>query len=337
MIGNQEQFLFKNINIIGIGLIGGSIAKSCKKHNIAQFIRGFDLDKTSIDIALSNKVIDQSFSFESEISNNDLTIIAAPLFGYKEIIQKLSNKINNSILIDVGSLKSCVLDWTKDILQNKAENFIACHPIAGSDKSGVLNANSELFFGKKLIITPDVVNDKNNIKKVELFWQKIGAVVDFINAKEHDKIFALVSHLPQFLAFIFKEVFSCKSLVVSQDELLIRHLRLENSNIKIWQEIFSLNRANIKFYLDLYLKNIDDVLVNILPNQKLNRIAIRKILVSCFLQIADIKEFEKFSGSGFKDFTAIINQNDNDDIIDNANLKEVLEQIKLTIKNYEFS
>ena len=182
------------------------------------------------------------------ILDSDLTIIASPLSSYEIIFKKLAERINGSILIDVGSLKFCAVNWAKNILNDKSANFVACHPIAGSDKSGISNSNSELLLGKKVIITPTAINSQNDIKKVELFWQKIGSEVELLDDKEHDKIFALVSHLPQFLSFIAQENFK------NGDAILNQHFRLQNSNPKIWQEIFLLNQDNIRYYLEFLLR-----------------------------------------------------------------------------------
>ncbi len=333
MIGNQEQFLFNKVNIIGLGLIGGSIAKSCKKHKISKFIAGYDINKAAVDLALANNTIDELYNFESEISDNDLTIIASPLLSYEIIFKKLANrKINSSILIDIGSLKFCAVNWAKNILNDKAANFIACHPIAGSDKSGITNSDSDLFLDKKVIITPAEINDLNDIKKVELFWQKIGSTVELLDAKEHDKIFALVSHLPQFLAFIAKEAFEN-----GDDEILNKHFRLQNSNPEIWQEIFALNRENIEYYLRFYLKNIDKFLQNLHDSHSKSDVISRRIaLVSCFLNLPDIEQYKPFSGAGFKDFTAIINHLEDTSNLNQQSLIKFLNQIKSKIISYEF-
>jgi prephenate dehydrogenase len=337
MASNQEQFsqkqlsqerLFNKINVIGLGLIGGSIAVSCKKHKISKIVSGFDVDKATIDFALSNNIIDELYDF-GEISDNDLTIIAAPLLGYEAIFQKLSLKINKGILIDIGSLKFCVVSWAENILAVKAANFIACHPIAGSDKSGVVHSDADLFFGKKVIITPAAINSQSDIKKVELFWQKIGSSVEFLDAKQHDKIFALVSHLPQFLAFIATEEFKN-----GDDEILNKHFRLQNSNPKIWQEIFALNRENVEYYLQFYLQNLDGFLQNY--GQQNDLISRRKTLVLCFLALPDIDQFKSFAGNGFKDFTEIINHPENQPDLDPKSLIEFFNQIKSRIVSYEF-
>ncbi|MES2677644.1 MAG: prephenate dehydrogenase/arogenate dehydrogenase family protein [Pseudomonadota bacterium] len=323
---DQPEFLFQNIIIIGLGLIGGSLAQSCKKHQIAQQILGFDIDQNQINFALNKEIIDQQYNFNQKIANGDLIIICSPLFSYEKILHQLVNWIGDqTLIIDVGSLKNFTLPLAEKILLSKAKNFIACHPIAGSEKSGVTNSQSDLFLDKKTIICPNQINDKNALKKIELFWQKIGAQVEFLDAARHDKIFALVSHLPQFLAFIAQEDFEN-----SADEILNQHFRLQNSNPKIWQEIFALNRQNLEYYLQFYLKNIDQYFGD--DDDLISR---RIALVSCFLNLPDIKEFQPFSGTGFKDFTAIINHSKKSNLKPKS-LNQFLHQIKSKITSYEF-
>ncbi|MFT6107061.1 MAG: prephenate dehydrogenase [Rickettsiales bacterium] len=296
----MNSFLFKNISIIGLGLMGGSLAKSCKKNGLGENILGSDVDKTQEEFALKNKIIDQVVDFEKS-PENDLIIICSALSSYGKIFQKITPIIGNkTLIIDIGSVKEFTLKIAKEILGEKSKNFTPCHPIAGSEKSGIANSNDDLFVGKKTFICKGKENDENKIKKIEQFWQKIGSNTEFIDTKKHDKIYALVSHLPQFLAFAAKEYFQNGS-----DEILNRHFRLQNSNPKMWQEIFDLNRINIDYYLQLFLKNIDEVIILLNEEKYQKTRSERSILVSCFLNIPDIENFQEYGGSGFKDFTAI--------------------------------
>ncbi len=326
---DQLEFLFNNIHIIGLGLIGGSLAYACKKHNIARSIFGFDIDQSQIDFAITKKIIDEQYNFNQKISNDDLVIICTPLSSYEQIFRKLLPLLGDqTLIIDVGSLKDFTLPLAEKILLEKAKNFVACHPIAGSEKSGVINSNKDLFSGKKTIICPSKINEQSTIKKIEFFWHKLGLSVEFLDSIEHDKIFALVSHLPQFLAFIAQENFEN-----GDDETLNKHFRLQNSNPKIWQEIFGLNRKNIEHYLQLYLQNIDKFLKDF-PDQ--NGLIFRRMaLVSCFLNLPDTKKFQTFAGSGLKDFTAIVDHPQKFDP-NSQSLTQFLNQIKSKIINYEF-
>ncbi|MFT5703260.1 MAG: prephenate dehydrogenase [Rickettsiales bacterium] len=298
----MNKFLFKNISIIGFGLMGGSLAKACKKYNVSENVFGFDIDKNQIEFALQNKIIDGIYNFNQSITN-DLIIISSSLLSYEKILKKLETITSEkTTIIDIGSLQNFPLKIARKILQEKSKNFTTCHPIAGSEKSGVSNSNIDLFLGKKIFISKSTLNDENQIKKISEFWQKIGSNPEFISTKEHDKIFSLVSHLPQFLSFAAKEDFQNTQ---NDDQILNRHFRLQNSNPKMWQEIFDLNHDNIEYYLKLFLKNIDEA-INLLNEEKYQESHSRRsILVSCFLNIADIKKYQKYSGSGFADFTAI--------------------------------
>jgi len=328
---NKFQFLFKKINIVGLGLIGGSLAKSCKKYQLGEVICGCDIDQSQVDFAIERKIIDEQYNFNQSL-DSELIIICTPLLSYEKIFNKIAHIINdNTLIIDVGSLKNFTLPLAKKILLKKAKNFVACHPIAGSEKSGVINSDGDLFLGKKAIICSRIIvgkiNDERFIKKAQLFWQKIGSDVEFIDSVWHDKIFSLVSHLPQFLSFAAQEDFKD-----GDDEILNKHFRLQNSNPKIWQEIFTLNRQNIKYYLRFFLQNIDNILQN--HSHKDDLISRRIALVSCFLALPDIKEFRSFSGDGFRDFTAIMSHHKESNF-STQSLTQFLNKVK-SIINYEF-
>lgn len=363
--------MFNKVIVIGLGLIGGSIAKACKNNHIAPRIAGLDISKISENWAVSNQIIDEIYDFNQKISDDDLVIIATPLSFYEEILRKISTHLGEkTLVVDIGSLKDFVLSLSEKILQNKAKNFVACHPISGSEKSGIVNSDGNLFLGRKVIITKSKNFNQDAVKKAELFWSKIGSSPEFLDSKKHDKIFALVSHLPQFLAFVALEDYNNGA-----NEILNKHFRLQNSNPKIWQEIFSLNRENIEYYLQFYLQNLDKLVEDIKDaklasfldyhthkwarnestGNSVTKLSLsssqedkasttiqnddvllkRLLLVICFLNLPDIEKFQNYGGNGFKDFTSItshiISQPGN-----TMSLIEFLHQIKSKITNYEF-
>lgn len=311
---------FDRIIIIGLGLIGGSIAAACRAAKIDVKISAYDVDKKQLDFALENQIIDEIYGFE-KISGNSLVIIAVPLSSYADIAVRIASEIDDKVTItDIGSLKNFVVERILPIFGDKKNNFVPTHPIAGSEKSGVNNARANLFLDKKIILTPTQFTNKKALKKVELFWQKIGGKTEIMEAKNHDKIFALVSHLPQFLAFIQPE----KSVV--SDNILLQHLRLQSSNPLIWRDIFNSNKANLDYYLKYYLENLKifenndlaiisflkkaDAVLN-LAEEKFEKkdaelILKRVFLVAAFINLPDINQFKIHGGSGFRDFTAIL-------------------------------
>ncbi len=239
---------FKKTLIIGLGLIGGSFARSLKSANLSKEIFAYDPDEDSVLNAIEEKIINGSFSIQNDLSNFDFIVIACPLNFYKEIFLDLKKTIaKHTIIIDLGSLKS----FTKEVLPKELEeNFVACHPIAGLEKSGFSNSSVELFKDKKFIIC----TQNENSKTVKILAEKIGFIVEFLDAKLHDEIYALISHLPQFLSFLSKD-FVSKDI---ENEFFKNAFRLDNSSPKLWESIFKLNAKNLeKFYLEFFDNLID--------------------------------------------------------------------------------
>jgi prephenate dehydrogenase len=304
---------FKKTLIIGLGLIGGSFAKAIKEQNLSNKITAFDPDDESLDLAKSEGVIDAGVTelrhIEDELANFDLIVIAAPLSAYEEIFSTIA--ATKALTIDLGSVKNFKF-------KKLPTNFIPCHPIAGLENSGFEYSDSALFKDKKFIIC------KENAEVFDLV-KKIGALPEYLESKKHDEIYALISHLPQFLSFLTKE-FSPKAIM---GEFLTKSFRLDNSNPEIWEDIFEMNEESLeKFYIKFFdnleenfLKNEEDLFQTIRSvaidnkppedctwdaiEENATAILFRLIVVTSYLQIAKIKEFLPYSGNGFQDFTAI--------------------------------
>lgn len=316
----------KNILVIGLGLIGGSLAKLLKEKINCQIL-AFDLDQESLEEALSSKVIDMITNFEkiyNDKINIDLVIIATPLSTYQEIFNKINNFINDDAkIIDLGSVKNFKF-------KNTPKNFTACHPIAGSEKSGYENSDAKIFENCKIIICCEQSNFDPYLQ--ELF-DKIGFKIEFISAQKHDEIYALISHLPQFLSFLLLD-FSPKEI----EKTYSAAFRLTNSNPKMWQDIFSYNQNYLEKYYNLFFENLSDNIDLIQNNEDLNflltkaqklhnnfanfynndplnyqffddnfeLIFFRFLAIISYLEIDDIKKYQQYSGSGFRDFITIL-------------------------------
>lgn len=308
----MSNFIFKKALIIGLGVIGGSFAKTLKKFQICEKIFACDFDEESLDLAKSEGIIFAGSSnlefFADEILSFDLIVIATPLASYEEIFAEISTKISpNSLLIDLGSVKNLGI-------KNLPKNFVPCHPIAGSAETGFENSQANLFFGKKFIICA-----QNYDKKLDEIIAKIGAKKEILDIKKHDEIYALVSHLPQFLSFLTKE-FSPKKI---DDEFFKTAFRLDNSSPELWEDIFELNEKNLeKFYLQFF----DNLEKNIKNLQQLENkgaqaavkfsekffeenfaaIFFRAVVAKSLLEIPEVKTHQNYAGQGFVDFTSII-------------------------------
>jgi prephenate dehydrogenase len=304
--------MFQKTLIIGLGLIGGSFAKALKQAQISKKIFAYDLDEEVAELAKADGVIDGITPLYDNLTDFDFIVLAAPLSTYEEIFDEITNRTSKTaIVIDLGSIKNLQL-------KNLPQNFIPCHPIAGSEKIGFENSSADLFRDKKFIICPEK-SEKNAVTKLESVIKKIGAKPEFLEAKKHDEIYALVSHLPQFLSFLTKD-FSPKNI---KDIFFQNAFRLDNSDPEIWSDIFALNEKNLeKFYLEFF-ENLEKNILNIsekfkkphLSNlqtfdekffeENFAAIFFRAIVALSYLEILKIKSFENYAGNGFKDFTSI--------------------------------
>ena len=194
--------MFKKVCIIGCGLIGSSIARAIKKNNLSdKIVSSNRSDTTNKKVIKLNIVNDSSSDTKKMVKESDLIIIATPLSSYKSLIFKVKNSLKNgAILTDVGSVKEKAMSLIeKNIPKNVS--WISSHPIAGTEESGPEAGFSELFKDRWCIITPSSQAKKRDIELLRNFWKKIGSRVDIMDAKQHDYILSITSHIPHLIAY----------------------------------------------------------------------------------------------------------------------------------------
>lgn len=197
--------MFKKLCVIGVGLIGGSIAKAARKNNLVEKIVGFGRadDVENLQLAKELGVIDEFFTeIAPAVLDADCVIIATPVAATENVLKQLKPFWSQkTIYTDVGSTKGNVVEAAKNVFGEVPSNFIPAHPIAGAENSGVGAALDDLFLKKRLIITPLENTDSDSLNALQQFWEKIGAIVSLMNVQEHDSVLAATSHLPHILAF----------------------------------------------------------------------------------------------------------------------------------------
>ena len=238
------------ITIIGLGLIGGSIAKTLSGSKDHQIL-AFDTNQSSISNALENQSIQESLESLDELKRieyeDSLVIIATPPSVTNDILKSLEFLFNSSVTItDTTSTKSSL----NKILQkfNFPENIIFSHPVAGSHLSGEINSIDDLFKGKSTILSYHDSAASLHVNRVMSLWTELGSKVSVLDAELHDQIFAYSSHLPHVAAYALLN--TLKGL--DQDDLALfsggglgEFLRLASSSSEMWADIFSMNEKNI--------------------------------------------------------------------------------------------
>ncbi len=319
----------QKILIIGCGLIGCSFARAVKTSNSNVKIHVNDKDLDCIQEIITAGFADK-YQELNENQNFDLVLIASPLSSYQKIFNLIAKNINTELVIDFGSLNGYPFSVVNEKIKEK---FISCHPIAGSEKSGFQNSDPDLFKNKKLIFSTSGNIDRN-INKIKELSQIIGSQALDMNPGKHDKVFALISHVPQFLSFLTNDV----SPDTENLAFLNKSFRLNQSNPEIWTDIFKFNNKHIENYYNQFFDNLcsyiemvdskqyqkifqdlsyfndkkDSNHINdfndfdILAVEQLSKILFRLIIALSYVKIKDIDEFAVFAGNGYHDFISII-------------------------------
>ena len=202
MTKKSNKFLFNEVLVIGIGLIGSSIALSLKKNEIAKKVIGYSKTEKTRKIAKKKNIVDVVINKISDrISEIDLIIICSPLSTYEKIFKLIDPHLSKkTIVTDVGSAKSLII---KNFLRSKDRkyDFIPAHPIAGTEQSGPNAGFYELFIDRWCIITPIKGNKKRNINIIKKMWKLMGSNVEIMAPDRHDQTMAITSHLPHLIAY----------------------------------------------------------------------------------------------------------------------------------------
>ena len=260
-----------NIVIIGLGLIGGSIAKSLSVINEVK-IQAFDRNKDSVNNALENGsihgIIGSLEELQNKEFNNSIIIIATPPSAVINVLKSISFLFNSSATItDTTSTKSLLEEFLKEF--DFPNNVIFSHPVAGSHLSGEINSISNLFHDKSVILSHYHSISQLHIDNVSDLWKKLGSKVSVIDAKIHDEIFAYTSHLPHVVSYALlrtlKEL-DQHNLSVFSGGGLGEFLRLTSSSTQMWADVFSMNKQNIVMAIDNLI-----VSLNLLKNDIENK------------------------------------------------------------------
>ena len=265
--------MFKKVCIIGCGLIGSSLARAIKKHNLSEKIVSSNRSDIVNKKVLELKIVDDSSSdTQKMVNDSDLIIIATPLSSYENVILKIKNSLKNGmILTDVGSVKERVISLVEKAIP-KDVSWIPSHPIAGTEESGPEAGFSELFKNRWCILTPSKKAKEKDINTLKSFWKKIGSKVDIMDAKQHDYILSITSHIPHLVAYNI--VNTSINIQEEKQSAIIKYsagglrdfTRIAASNPIMWRDIFIQNKTNTSKEIEKFIANLED-LKNAIENE----------------------------------------------------------------------
>ena len=243
---------FEKMCIVGMGLLGGSLARTCKKKSLVSNVSGFGRNRETLELAKRLGVID---SFNQDLSkavmDADLVVFCSPVNTIVSRLKEVLPHLKPGCLVtDVGSVKSSLVS---EIDEAMPENlyFVGSHPIAGSEKSGVSASTDDLFCGARCIVTPSEKTSHSALTKLRKFWEEVGMEVIEMSADEHDLILGAVSHLPHVIAFSLINTLTelktdnCKNVSEYSGKGLRDSSRIAASDPVMWRDICLHNKDHL--------------------------------------------------------------------------------------------
>jgi prephenate dehydrogenase len=249
---------FAKVVIFGVGLIGGSFALALKAAGAAGEVVGFGRRPASLATACDLGVIDRAgINPAHELPEADLVLAATPVGQMPEIFAQIAPYLApNAVLTDGGSTKADVVKAAYAALGDKIGQFVPSHPIAGAENSGAAAARSDLFSGRKVVVTPLPENSDAAQDRVKRAWALCGADIFELTPAQHDRVFAAVSHLPHLLAFAL-----VRELAERPDARLFFDFaasgfrdftRIAASHPEMWRDVFLANRDALLREIEAY-------------------------------------------------------------------------------------
>lgn len=253
---------FNKVTIAGVGLIGASFALALRKNGLSRNIHGYGRSEDNLRQAKGMGIID-SYSTDicSVCKDSDLLVLATPVGRFREIILKLRDSLSkNAIVTDVGSVKGKLV-YDLEASMPEGAFYIGSHPIAGSDKSGIVDSRPDLFNNALCIITPTEASNKEAMDKVGSIWKTFGARLEFMDPFRHDEIYAAVSHLPHIIAY------SIVNTINDIDNGYIEYAgqgfkdatRIALSSPELWRDISIFNKDNLLKMISIFRNNLDAI------------------------------------------------------------------------------
>lgn len=250
------------LSIIGLGLLGGSLALDLRKRHYADRIFGYDKSPVNQGYAKQVGIIDEEMDFGNCIKNGDIIVVAVPVGAALKIIPQILDRINeNQIVVDLCSTKATICERVK--YHTNRKQFVACHPMAGTEKSGPWSAISGMFDGKAVILCDTEDSDEKAVQAVRRMFDVLNMNPMFFNSVNHDVHVAYVSHISHISSFALaltvlekekneKNIFNLASGGFSST------VRLAKSGAEMWVPIFDNNKDNILTVLNTYIDKLQD-------------------------------------------------------------------------------
>jgi cyclohexadieny/prephenate dehydrogenase len=296
------------IALLGAGQLGGSFVLALRENGADVHVSAYDPSPTHAEELKTRGGVDVVCATpEHAAKGADMVLLAAPLRAYRALVTAIAPVLEDGcILTDLGSVKGSMAALLP--LVPKA-HIVPAHPIAGSEKSGASAARADLFKGKLCILTPDESTDTSAFQAIEELWSLAGADVIAMPHEVHDQIYAHVSHLPHYIAFVGAHYFHTLGIRIGTDEATLQQfLRISRSNPRMWTDVALENREALLPVLGTYIALLEHFASELRagePSSGGDKAALAKTLLPRVLAsslISSVSLYEKQSGTNLRPF-----------------------------------
>ncbi len=255
--------LFDRVAIIGLGLIGGSLARALRRASLCASITGYGRREAALQQAVEHGVIDHySLEVPEAVDGADVVVLATPLSTTENLMRAMNEGLKpDCIVTDVGSAKGVVVAAARNALADRLPLFVPAHPIAGTEQSGVEASFAELFEDHVVIITPLAETDRDAREKIAVMWRGTGARVVELDVEHHDEVLAATSHLPHVLVYT---LIDCLARMQDKQEIFdyaaggfADFTRVASSSPEMWRDICLANSTSLLAVLDRFEQHLD--------------------------------------------------------------------------------
>lgn len=246
-----------NIGIIGLGLMGGSIAKAVKKYSIAKNVYGYVSRESTKKEVLELGLVDEVLDLNTLKERSDVIILAIPVDAIIEMFPQFLDISKDTTVIDLGSTKEFIIE---NVPESIREQFIAAHPMTGTEKSGPKAAIDELYEGKTVVLCNLEKNENTHVNKAFRIFQGIGMRIVVMDAKDHDIHACYMSHLPHAISFSLANTVmgheDPKSIIALAAGGFKDMSRIAKSSPDMWTDIFKQNKKNLLSSIEVFEKQM---------------------------------------------------------------------------------
>ena len=257
--------MIDRLAIIGVGLIGASLALALKQAAAVGHVVGCGRSEKNLQKGLELGVIDSYTTSIAEAAKSaDVVVLAIPLGAMQMAFEQIRDRLGeHTIITDAGSAKGSVVKVARAVLGSKISQFVPGHPIAGAEKSGVEAGLATLYQNRRVILTPLESTDPGAVSKIVGMWQTCGAIIEYLDVEHHDKVLAATSHLPHMLAY---SLVNYLSNLNDHDEIFkyaaggFRDFtRIASSDPVMWRDVCISNGDALEALIEGYKAELDEV------------------------------------------------------------------------------